>query len=447
MKTNNILILTSLATAFIDIACVSGEKASQHNIKNLSRPNIVLIMADDMGYGDIGCFGSDSTKTPVLDKLAAEGVRFTDFHTNGAVSTPTRAALLTGNYQQRAGLESVLYAGDRKVGLDQKEITLAEVFKQNGYSTGIFGKWHLGFPPESNPVKQGFDEFYGYLSGNVDYISHRDGSNLYDWWYNTDKTYEKGYTTDLITDFALQFIEKNKNHPFFLYIPHAAPHYPYQGRNDSADRLLGKKFNDRGSRVDKVKAYREMIEVMDEDIGRILQKLKDDGLENNTLVFFCSDNGAYSPPGSNGILRGEKGSFWEGGHRVPAIARYPGKIVPGSICKEMILIMDLFPTFLSAAGIKDRPETDGIDISKALFSNKHLSDRTVFWRSKDKKAVRNGSWKYLEMNKKEYLFNLDDDIIEQNNLIEKKPEMVKRMKNDLKKWETTMNKYIQKSEH
>jgi len=186
--------------------------------ENTSQPNIVLIMADDLGYGDISCFGSDFIQTPVLDKMAAEGIKFTDFHSNGAVCTPTRASLITGNYQQKAGLEGVIYVQKEKriYGISPQEKTMAEIFKDAGYKTGIFGKWHLGYKSEFNPTYHGFDEFYGYVSGNVDYISHRDGIGVYDWWHNTDTSYDKGYVTDLITDQALKFMESNTDHPLFL---------------------------------------------------------------------------------------------------------------------------------------------------------------------------------------------------------------------------------------
>ncbi len=197
--------------------------------KKSDQPNIILIMADDLGYGDIACFGSDFIQTPVLDKMASEGIKFTDYHSNGAVCTPTRAALMTGNYQQRSGLEGVIFAqADKRIyGISTSEKTMAEIFKDAGYKTGMFGKWHLGYNKEFNPTYHGFDEFYGYVSGNVDYISHRDGIGIYDWWQNTDLSYDKGYVTDLITDEALKFMEENKEQPFLLYLPHEAPHFPY----------------------------------------------------------------------------------------------------------------------------------------------------------------------------------------------------------------------------
>ncbi|MBT3383238.1 MAG: sulfatase-like hydrolase/transferase [Prolixibacteraceae bacterium] len=430
-----ILILIVFPILF---SCVSNKE---------NPPNIILIMADDMGYGDISCFGSEFIQTPVLDKMASEGIKFTDYHSNGAVCTPTRAALMTGNYQQRAGLEGVIYAAldKRMFGIQDSEKTIAEIFKDAGYSTGIFGKWHLGYQPEYNPVHHGFDEFYGYVSGNVDFISHRDGVGLYDWWHNTDTAYEEGYVTDLITDFALKFMERNKKKPFLLYIPHEAPHYPYQGRNDKADRLPGVNFQGHGSRPDKKQAYKEMVEIMDENIGRVMDKLKDLGIEKNTFVFFCSDNGATNL-GNNGTLNGFKGSLWEGGHRVPAIAWYPEKIEAGAITESTVLGIDVLPTLLSVAGIDTDNKFDGKDFSEVLFSGNQLNERPLFWRYRNQWVVRRGDWKYLKIKEKEYLFNLKIDIGEQNNLIETNSERASDLKYLLEKWENEMAEYELKTE-
>lgn len=409
-------------------------------------PNIILIMADDLGYGDIGCYGSETIQTPVLDKMASEGIKFTDYHSNGAVCTPTRAALMTGNYQQRAGLEGVIYAqmGKRMYGISQSEKTMAEYFREAGYTTGAFGKWHLGYNPEFNPVHHGFDEFYGYLSGNVDYISHRDGIGLYDWWQNADTCYEEGYVTDLITNHALEFLEENRDNPFFLYLPHEAPHYPYQGRNDKADRLPGEKFPALGSRPDKKQAYKEMVEIMDENIGRVFNKLKELGLENNTLVLFCSDNGATNI-GSNGVLNGFKTSLWEGGHRVPAIAWYPEKIEAGKTTSATILSMDILPTFLSVIGESPQENPDGIDFSGLMFNDRKPDDRAVFWRYRNQWVARKADWKYLKIEHNEYLFNLKDDLQEQNNLIEREPAKLEELKLLLEQWEKEMDNYNQQT--
>lgn len=409
-------------------------------------PNIVLIMADDLGYADIGCFGSDYIKTPVLDRMASEGMRFLDYHSNGAVCTPTRAALLTGNYQQRAGLEGVIYAAldKRSSGISKTEKTMSEYFRSAGYATGIFGKWHLGYQSEYNPTFHGFDEFHGYLSGNVDFISHRDGIGLYDWWHNTDTSYEEGYVTDLITDHALDFMQRNRNKPFFLYIPHEAPHFPYQGRNDKADRLPGVEFPGQGSRDDKKGAYKEMVEVMDENIGRIFAKLKELKLEDNTLVLFVSDNGATNV-GNNGELNGFKSSLWEGGHRVPAIAWYPDKIAAGSVTRETVLSMDILPTILNIVDISTEDNYDGVNFSSIMFEGGGLAERPVFWRYRNQLAVRKGKWKYLKINADEYLFDLESDLQEQKNLLNSHPKKVKEFQDILANWESEMEKYKQQT--
>lgn len=404
-------------------------------------------MADDLGYGDISCYGNKTIQTPVLDKMAGEGIKFTNYYSNGAVCTPTRAALMTGNYQQRAGLEGVIYAAMDKRnegGLSEKETTMGEIFQENGYKTGIFGKWHLGYDEKYNPTHHGFDEFYGYVSGNVDYISHRDGIGLYDWWHNTDTVYEEGYVTDLITDRALAFMERNKERPFLLYIPHETPHYPFQGRNDKADRLPGQDFEAWGSRPDKEAAYKEMVEIMDENIGRVFEKLKELGLDNNTFVFFCSDNGAMQI-GSNGILKGHKTSLWEGGIRVPAIAWYPEKISGGIISKAVLASIDVLPTLLSITGIKTNTEFDGEDFSGVLFKNDEMPERPVFWRYRNQWAVRKDDWKYLKIKDREYLFNLKNDVSETTNVKDEFPEKFQILKKEITSWEVEMNNYQQRT--
>ena len=427
--------LLILVVLFLPVCAVFGQQ---------NKPNIIFIMADDLGYGDIGCYGNRFIETPEIDKLAANGLAFMDYHSNGPVCTPTRAALMTGNYQQRAGLEGVIYAdlNKREHGISSSQITIAEYLKTAGYATGIFGKWHLGYKPDFNPTLHGFDEFYGYVSGNVDYISHRDGIGLYDWWHNKDTCYDQGYVTDLITDYALKFMEKNKTNPFFVYLPHEAPHFPYQGRSDKADRLPGVKFEGLGSRVDKTNAYKEMVEIMDENIGRVVQKLKELKIEDNSIVIFCSDNGA-TKEGDNGMLRGFKGSLWEGGHRVPALVWYPQKIKSGRKTNATVLGMDWLPTLLSVAGIDTQDEFDGIDISPVLFSQNNLEERPVFWRYRSQSVVRKDNWKYLVDGENEFLFNLEDDIQEQNNLVLSKPSKAQELKTLLESWENEMNDYKQ----
>jgi arylsulfatase A len=361
------------------------------------KPNFVIIMADDLGYGDIGCFGSGSIPTPHLDALAASGMKFSDYHSNGAVCSPTRAALMTGRYQQRSGISGVVTAAKhRDTGLAVEETTFADLLSENGYATAIFGKWHLGYDPSFNPSKNGFGEFRGYVSGNVDFVSHIDQAGYEDWWHQAKLVPEEGYTTHLITKHGVRFIGENKDLPFCLYLPHEAPHYPYQGPNDPAIREKGSVKNTQGERTDIANAYREMVEEMDKGVGEIVAALKEHGLTENTLVVFCSDNGATNH-GSNGPLRGFKGQIWEGGHRVPAIASWPGTITPGATTDVTALSMDWFPTMLDAAGVAIPAELplDGVSLLPVLTQKGQVSDRTLFWSVSGGMAVRQGQWKLV----------------------------------------------------
>ncbi len=406
----------------------------------VERPNIIVIMADDLGYGDVSCYGSKKIRTPNIDALAGGGMKFTDYHSNCPVCSPTRAALLTGRYQQRSGIEGVVYAKGptRQTGIALEEITFAEVLKKRGYATGIFGKWHLGYNVEFNPAKQGFDEFVGYVSGNVDYHSHLDGAGFEDWWKNCEKVPEEGYCTDLITKHGVDFIERHKDGPFCLYLPHEAPHYPYQGREDPPERLSGGRKGRKGRKAkgeEITRAYKEMVEVMDEGIGRIVETVRRLGLERKTFIFFCSDNGA-TKRGSNGALSGFKGSLWEGGHRVPAVAYWPGRIKAGTITDQTTLGMDLFATMTSIAGAKLPAglKLDGVDLLPMLTEGAKLPERTLFWRYRKEKALRKGHWKLLIQNNQSKLYNLDDDLSEKNNLAKTRPDMVKKLEDELAVW-------------
>ncbi|MDT8301211.1 MAG: sulfatase-like hydrolase/transferase [Sedimentisphaerales bacterium] len=400
-------------------------------------PNIILIMADDLGYGDIGCYGSKKIRTPNIDALAREGLKFTDYHSNCPVCSPTRAALLTGRYQQRCGIEGVVTAANhRHTGMALEEVTFAEVLKKRGYATGIFGKWHVGYSVEFNPARQGFDEFIGYVSGNVDYHSHIDQAGFDDWWKKSEKIPEEGYSTDLITEHGVDFIERHKDRPFCLYLPHEAPHYPYQGRKDPPERLSGGRKGKKAKGDEIPRAYKEMVEVMDEGIGRIVETVKRLGLERKTFIFFCSDNGA-TKNGSNGVLAGYKGSLWEGGHRVPAVAYWPGKIKAGTTTDQTVLGMDLFATMTSIAGA-DLPASlklDGVNLLPMLTEGAGLPKRTLFWRYKKQKAVRKGPWKLLVQNNQSKLYNLDEDLGEKENLALARPDILKTLEDELAAWE------------
>ena len=291
------------------------------------RPNIVFILADDLGYGDLGCYGADDISTPHLDQLAREGMRFTDFYANAAVCSPTRMAFLTGRYQQRFGLDNALTYQEMGRGLPIPGETLANRLKSAGYVTGLSGKWHVGYDRGRQPLQQGFDHFFGLLGGNHHYFEHMDRIGVPDLWFGNEAIDREGYSTDLITNDALAFIKKNQSHPFFLYLSHAAPHFPWQGPDD-AERLVEpkKKSWQTGDR----ETYIAMVERMDEGIGEVLALLDSLDLKKRTLVVFTSDNGG-STYSRNAPLQGGKSLLWEGGIRVPCIARWPRKIEPRAV--------------------------------------------------------------------------------------------------------------------
>ena len=410
-----------------------------------SRPNFVIIMADDLGYGDLSSYGG-WIKTPHLDALASEGLRLTDFHSSGNVCSPTRAGLMTGRYQQRAGIPGVVFADPKRDvhyhGLQTTELTFAESLQAAGYETAIFGKWHLGYFRKYNPIHHGFGEFRGYVSGNVDFFSHVDQAGVYDWWHQDKLVEEPGYTTHLITKHAVRFIEQNKSKPFCLYLPHEAPHYPYQGPEDKAERKVGKVIRTEGSRADIRTAYRQMVQEMDTGVGEIVATLRRLKLEQNTFVFFFSDNGA-NRNGSNGKLRGAKGSDWEGGHRVPAIAWWPGHIKPSTTSDQLAITLDVMPTLLDFAGValpKDHV-LDGVSLSQLLLKQKPIGDRQLVWNGN---AIRDANWKLVRRQKKTkggpFLFNLSDNLAESNNLAEQFPDRVKKLTALLDVWTQDMNR-------
>ena len=416
MKENRTMLKALKGGLFICVLafCCPGAHAQ-------TKPNIVLIVADDLGYGDVACYGS-SIQTPNLDRLAREGTRFTDFHSNGAVCSPTRCALMTGRYPQRAGIAG-LVRGEK--GMSPDEFTIAEAMKASGYVTGMFGKWHLGELPQFNPVQQGFDEYKGLLGGRIDYFTHQAAGKPHrlDWWNGVDSLEEKGYSTTLIADHSIDFIRRSKSKPFFLYVAFNAPHTPLQfpGATDGKDP----------------EAYRKVVAWMDQETGRILAALQEAGLADTTFVFFLSDNGGHEVQGgSNKPLRGFKGSFWEGGHREPAIARWPGHVSAGKVTDQTALGMDLMPTVMELAGaalLADR-KLDGISLVSLLLREQPLPPRKLFWAQGKDWAMRDGPWKLLHEGDAEYLFDLVKDLGEQHDLSAQIPERVKNMRAEFQAW-------------
>ena len=422
-----------------------------------ARPNFVIILADDLGYADLSCYGNDRYQTPHLDQLAREGLKFTDFHSNGTVCSPTRAAFMTGRYQQRCGIDEVITADPKagkrdRLGMPDAELTLAELLHTAGYKTGIMGKWHLGYTPQFNPIRHGFDVFRGYVSGNVDFHSHIDQANFADWWYNADLHPEVGYSTHLITQHAVHFIEQNADRPFCLYVAHEAPHYPYQGPADPVVRGPNAS-KPHSNPVVIQRAYREMVQEMDKGVGQIMKTLKAQNLEEDTLVFFFSDNGG-TREANNGGLRGFKGSVWEGGHRVPAIARWTGQIPAGSVTNATAMGMDLLPTLLDLGSIAPPTDLhlDGISLKGALMDQAPLPERTLFWGFNGRYAVRHGNWKLISNSRSTAtsnnrkadtepviaLFDLSQDISETTDMATQKAELTTQLQQQLQQWQKSV---------
>ncbi|MGJ8639882.1 MAG: sulfatase-like hydrolase/transferase [Opitutaceae bacterium] len=421
------------------------------------RPNVVVILADDLGYGDLACYGG-SNPTPHLDRMAKEGLLLTDFHSNGTVCSPSRAALISGRYQQRVGVDGVVTADPENAayyfGIDpEKKDTLSAVMSDAGYRTALFGKWHIGYLKKFNPMNYGFDRFVGFLSGNIDYHSHYDRMETFDWWHDRELHKEEGYATHLITQYAVEFIEQNKEAPFFVYVAHEAVHTPVQGPTDAIQRGPNKV---NGERRPSEEVFRDMLTELDKGVGEILDVLEKNGLAENTLVIFSSDNGPMKLA-SPGPLRGGKGSIYEGGHRVPGVFWWPGTIEPGTKSTETAAHFDLFPTFVELAGIEGDFDLDGVSIAP-LFAAKHLDDRKLFWRlgglspyepslenGEDvPKAIRDGKWKLVAKPgyKNLELFDLENDIAEAHNLAKEHPERTDRMKAELQAWEQEMLTYL-----
>ena len=416
-----------------------------------TRPNFVLILIDDLGYADIGAYGSDRNRTPHLDRMASQGLRFTDFHSNGPMCSPTRAALLTGLYPQRFGVqfESALSGiDDYDIGLPLEAVSIAEMLSAEGYATGMYGKWHLGYHPPFMPVNQGFGDFRGLASGDGDHHSHIDRSGRKDWWHNSEIAMEDGYGIDLITNHSIEFIERNRENPFFLYVAHLAIHFPWQGPTDRGYRVEGGNYHNLTKlgeleSLDISSKVKEMVEAVDRSVGSILGALVEEGLDSNTLVFFTSDNGGYLTYqgghhniSSNGPLRGQKGDVYEGGHRVPAIARWPGRIEPGTT-DTLAATFDLVPTILDLAGTRgEGPPVDGVSLAPLLLEGQAPEPRTLCWRMRGESAVRRAHWKLIQnMDSQPELYDLSEDIGEVIDLADSRPDVLEELSVALSAWE------------
>lgn len=419
----------------------------------LEKPNFIIIFADDQGYNDLGCFGSKTIKTPNIDRLASEGRKYTSFYVPCSVCSPSRAALLTGCYPKRVGMHKHVLFPQSDYGLNPDEHTIADHLKANGYATACFGKWHLGHQPQILPRAQGFDTYFGIpYSNDMNHPDNKRKTELSsDELWKDQTTAITGWKTPLVeneaivelpvdqrtitrryTDKAIEFVTANKDNPFFLYLPHSMPHIPLYVPDDVYD-------------PDPKNAYKCVIEHIDAEVGRLAQTVRDLGLAENTWIIYTSDNGPWlqfkNHGGSAGPLRAGKGTTFEGGQRVPCIMWAPGRIPVGTSTDAFASTMDLLPTIAAITDTKlPKRKIDGLDISSTFDADDTPRDELIFYsKNGPLEGIRKGDWKYLEVtprkNKRnpdpkttKYLFNLVEDIGEQNNLFESNLEVVKQLK-------------------
>ncbi|MBS0598478.1 MAG: sulfatase-like hydrolase/transferase, partial [Proteobacteria bacterium] len=400
----------------------------------IKRPNILYIVADDLGYADLGCYGGRDEPwgpvSPVLDRLAAQGLLLTQGYSNSPVCSPTRFALMTARYQYRlrGAAEEPINSksrGSTTLGLPPDHPTLPSLLRGAGYRTALIGKWHLGFGPHFGPQQSGYEECYGPLAGGVDYFTHCDSSGQHDLWCNGVEHHEDGYLTDLLSRRTVDYVERMaaQDAPFFISLHYTAPHWPWETRDD-AERAPTIKDNLFDLAAGNIHVYRRMIHHMDEGIGWIMDALRRTGQLDDTLVVFTSDNGGERFS-DNWPLVGGKMDLTEGGIRVPWIAHWPAVIRPGGVSRQLCMTMDWSATMLAAAGVAAHPgyPLDGVSLLPVLRDAAHQFERPLHFRMnhRDQRALRVGDWKYLKVDDNEYLFNIPQDERERANLARKEP--------------------------
>jgi arylsulfatase A-like enzyme len=417
------------------------------------KPNILIIVADDLGYGELTCQGNPQIPTPRIDSIARNGVRFTSGYVSGPYCSPTRAALMTGRYQQRYGHEfnpGPMQAASTTFGLSLKEKTIGDRFKELGYATGWFGKSHLGYLPQYHPLKRGFDEYFGFLGGAHDYLDAA-GDSHNPILRGITPVSEIGYTTEAFGQEAVSFIEKHRAQPWLCYLAFNAVHAPLE----STEKYLSR-FPNIAER--KRHTFAGMLSAMDDAVGSVLDKLRHLGLEEDTLIFFISDNGGPTrqTTSGNGPLRGFKAQTWEGGIRVPWMVQWKGHIAGGRVDDRPVIQLDILPTALAAAGVAAKPEwkLDGVNLLPCLGGEKSgMPHEALYWRFGQQIALRMGDWKLVKApgggvgpgeraghatTAGAELFNLKQDIGEQNNLAGKEPEKVKELAAVWEKWNSEL---------
>ncbi|MFC5448949.1 sulfatase family protein [Paenibacillus aestuarii] len=435
----------------------------------MKRPNVIIFYCDDLGYGDLGCYGSDAMKTPHLDQLAGEGVRFTNWYSNSPVCSPSRASLLTGKYPARAGISHILGGKRGTKGLSLGQTTLAAALKTQGYQTAVFGKWHLGASAEHGPNAHGFDQFYGFRAGCIDYYSHifyweqAGGVNpVHDLWHNETEVWENGeYMTEVITREAVSYIEAAaEQEPYFLYVAYNAPHYPMHAPKAYIDRFSDLPPDRR--------IMAAMIAAVDDGVGEIVAALKNKGVYEDTIIFFSSDNGPSTESrnwldgtedlyygGSAGKFRGHKASLFDGGIREPAILSYPAGFAgsQGQVNDEVCAMMDMFPTVLELTGTDQKGyDVDGYSLCATIRGTAPSPHPQLFWEYGDQLAVREGKWKLVLNGKLDFsrtavdavhLSDLEQDAGERVNLAEQFPDVARRLEEDVRRWYRSLHEEAQ----
>jgi arylsulfatase A-like enzyme len=428
------------------VAAAAGSVAAAKG-RGAQKPNVLFIMADDMGYGDLSLTGSHHIKTPAIDSIARNGLFLRHGYANSPICSPSRTALLSGCYQYRfaVGLDEPLGAQAlATLGLPLDRPTLASVFRDSGYHTKLIGKWHLGEPPHHGPLQYGYDEFFGIVEGAADYFRHHMVMGGKDVGIGlargNEATTADGYLTDLFGDETVKTIEQAGHTPFFISLHFNAPHWPWEGREDAElARKQGASFHyDGGS----LAAYRAMMAAMDENIGKALDALKRSGKADNTIVVFTSDNGGERFS-ETWPFTGTKGEVLEGGIRVPILMQWPLGITAGTVSEQMMAGMDFLPTLLALAGGTPPKDLDGVDLSPQILGKAASMQRALYWRFKanDQAAMREGDWKYVKLGGKEHLFNLAQDERERADMAPDEPERLGRMRAAWAAWNAPMLPY------
>jgi arylsulfatase A-like enzyme len=417
------------------------------------QPNVLVIVADDLGYGDLGIHGGKDVPTPNLDALATSGVRCTNGYVSSPYCSPSRAGFLTGRCQTRFGHEFNPHVGEEtKLGLPLDQRTIADHLKSAGYSTGLIGKWHQGFSPEHHPQARGFDDYFGFLVGGHNYLLHKDAEAKFGSAHSHDMIYRSnelqkldGYTTDVFTDEALAFMDRHTSQPWFLYLAYNAVHTPLEVLEKYGTRVPATVTD-----ADR-RGYLSLLIGLDDSVGRITAKLRETGRDKNTLIFFFSDNGgsgrkkflAYNT-GVNTPLRGDKGQTLEGGIHVPFFVSFPGKLPSGKTYNQPVSTLDILPTACAAAGAKTPADFDGVNLLPHLTGEKSVTPHeALYWRFGPQKAVRKGSWKLVDwrdfeakQNSGWQLYDLSQDLGETHDLAAAQPQLVAELSAAWEKWNT-----------